>query len=328
MGTGDSLIVNPTAVIVPSLFGTNNDLRVSANVNWTADIAPNPWLTFNAGPTPLHMNGSPVFDFPVTLYFDTNTASTARGPVQITFTSNGGGTPVVKFVDVTQSGVIVPFDTLTVNRTDLTVGSSSGSDNTTTVTSNVSWMADMASNSWLSFSNGSTNLHITGGVGTNPVTLYYLSNNSIFNRGPVRITFTSTGTGTPVVKYLDVTQSGFSIFPDTLTLNKSTLIVPTAPLGSDSTVSVTSNTTWVADIPNNTTWFAFDSALSLFHITGSGSTPVTIYYDANTSTADRVPVTVTFTSTGNGTPVVRNLEVKQCGTGGCAGGLRPKYSPF
>ena len=175
--------------------------------------------------------------------------------------------------------------TLAVSPASLTLGASSGSNGSISVSSNVSWTAsDNAS--WLSISptSGSNN-------GTITVTATSANTSTSSRNGTVTIT------GSGITRTVSVTQDGATPTP-TLTVSPSSLTLG-ATSGSNGQINVSSNLSWTAS--DDASW------LSVSPTSGSNNGTITVTAtSANTGTSSR---SGTVTITGSG--ITRTVSVTQ-----------------
>jgi hypothetical protein len=207
----------------------------------------------------------------LTVNYEENTSTNQRvGTINIT----GGG--ITRAATITQSAA--PF-TLTVSPSNQTLGNSQGST-TFTVVSNTEWtVSDDAA--WLIVSP-------INGSGDGTLTITYENNTSTIQRVG---TITITGGG--ITRTITVTQSEA---PFTLAVSPSNQTVANSQ--GSTTFTVTSNSEWT--VSDDAAW------LTVSPNNGSGEATLTITYENNTSTNQRVG---TITITGGG--ITRTITVTQ-----------------
>ena len=293
----DSIILSPDHDIISDSTTSVSSVTVTANTSWSA-TSNSSWLTFTPG---------------VTYVIPTFSANTDTGErtAQITFTTSCRTTTY----DITQLGtapaiIIDPH----VNPNQILDTFSGALPYTYDVISNITWSGVSSDPTWLTiptmsavaagkttFTGSISARNLGASTRSTDIIVSADSNPGIYDYSNVTQCGTS-GCGTPVV--------------DTLSVNKNSLTLISSPAGSDNTIELSTNTTWSASIPANS-WLAFNAAgTQLTATVSSGANQSSaLYYDANTTSSNRTPVVVTFTTTGSGTAQQETVTVDQLATG-------------
>lgn len=290
-GTENFLNTNIESIVLPHTpINPNNEIKVTTNKGWKATI-PNEisWLSFDQNTDLKNITNISGVNVGLNLYYSQNTASTARGPVTITITSNDNS--ITKYVSVTQCGqVSCSFctDSVILSPENSTVTNVPGS-----FSSNV-----VANTSWTATSNDPTWLHVTTGFTT--FTVNYDENTTMTPRiGTIKIT---TSCGEPVV--FTLTQLGI---PIVLEVNPNSLVYPAS--GGSNTLTVNSNVSWTAT--TDTPWLTIDKNSGIIGSTGMSAVAV----NNNGSTVAR-NATIKFTSSIGAKETV--VTISQDGRGACS----------
>ena len=274
-----SLTLSANTGTAPVSSGSVN-VGVTSNISWSASSSASSWCTVPAG----NITGNST----LTVTYGANTSISPR-----TATITVTGSDITRTYSLTQSGNAAA---LTLGASSGTASAGSGSVNVG-VTSNITWSAESNAASWCTVPSGTV-------TGNNTLTVTYTDNASTTSR-TARITVTGSG----ISRTYDLTQSGSTAPPPSLTLSAST---GTASVSSGSVnVGVTSNISWSAS-SNASAWCTVPAG----SITGNNT--LTVTYGANTSTSPR---TATITVSGSG--ITRTYSLTQSGaTPSCTDGIQ------
>ncbi len=269
------------------------NVDVTSNVTWTASIPAGSGFTLSN-----NTNRGPNSNF--TIKPDsTNSTFTARS-VTVTVAGSSGGTSTVKTITVTQAAAVPTLEITNTNNVSWTATDTGTKD--VTVSSNVTWTASISSGSGFVLSNNTNR-----GPGSFFTIRPSSANNAVNTPRSVEITVTGSSGGTSTVKTITLSQAG---------------VPPSLEIPGDSprelwdynsttrtTVAVTSNVTWNAEITGGDTgYFTLTNNTnrgpsSTFSIQPTGSNP---------DLAAR-SVTITVTGTQGGDTTKKSVTVTQAG---------------
>ncbi len=268
-GVSPYLTVNETSLSLGSEGNSQNSFTISSNVDWT--ISDNQaWLTTN------HTSGTGNQTVIVTAMSANPSTSSRSATITI------GGSGFTRTLSVTQQGVN-PY--LTVNETSLNLGSEANSQNSFTISSNVSWTIS-DNQAWLT-------TNYTSGIGNQTVIVTATNANPSTSSRSATVTISGSG----FTRTLSVTQQGVNPY---LTVNETSLNLG-SEANSQNSFTISSNVSWT--ISDNQAWLITDYA------SGTGNQTVTMTAtSANPSTSSR---SATVTITGSG--FTRTLTVTQQG---------------
>jgi len=251
-----TLSVSTNTLNIASANGSTATFNVTSNSSWTA-ASNQTWLSVN--PATGTGNGT------VTVTAEANSTISTR---TATVTVSGSGV-TSQSVTITQSADAV---SLTVSPLSLDVAAAEGSSAIFTVTSNTGWVV-LPNETWLKvskpFGSGNSEVMVTAEA------------NSTTSQRTGTLVVSATGAGTQTVT---VTQAAGAA-----TLTVSPLTIDIAAMGGDTTITITSNTSWA--VASNQSW------LTVAPLSGSGNGTVMLTSEANPSSSAR-SATVTVSATG------------------------------
>jgi hypothetical protein len=251
-----TLSVSTNTLNIAASNGSTASFNVTSNSSWTA-ASNQTWLSVN--PATGTGNGT------VTVTAEANSTISTR---TATVTVSGSGV-TSQSVTITQSADAV---SLTVSPLSLDVAAAEGSSAIFTVTSNTGWVV-LPNETWLKvskpFGSGNSEVMVTAEA------------NSTTSQRTGTLVVSATGAGTQTVT---VTQAAGAA-----TLTVSPLTIDIAAMGGDTTITITSNTSWA--VASNQSW------LTVAPLSGSGNGTVMLTSEANPSSSAR-SATVTVSATG------------------------------
>ncbi len=266
-----TLTVSTNNLNVASANGSIASFNVTSNINWTVS-SDQSWLSVS----PANGTGNGT----ITVTAEANpTVATRSANVTVSGTGVTSQT-----VTVTQSAGTV---TLSVSPLSLDVAASEGSSSTFTITSNTGWVV-LSNETWLKVSK-------PFGNGNSEVMVIAEANPTADERtGTIMVSATGAGTQT-----VTVTQAAGEA-----TLTVSPLTINIAATECDTTITITSNTSWT--VASGQSWLTVNPS------SGSGNGTVTLRLEANPSSSAR---TATISVTGTGA-TSQTVMVTQPGTVG------------
>ena len=252
-GADPTFSVTPTTLSFTASAGSKS-VSITSNTSWTAS-SDGSWLTLS--------KSAGEGNATLSLTVEENTSISSRTGT-VTFKSSGKDYTV----SVTQTGADPTFS---ITPTTLSF-TSSGGNQSITVTSNQTWTAS-SSVSWLTLSK-------TSGTGDATLTLTAQANTSTDNRSGI-VTFTADGKTYTVTASQNGVATYFEITPTTLSFTSS---------GGSKSVSVMSNQPWM--VSADASW------LKLSDNSGTSDATLSVTAEENTSTSSRSG-TITFKAGGN-----------------------------
>jgi|GEM_PF-1956626 len=270
--TGNAILsVSSNTLDILAAEGSTATFNIISNVSWSV-VSDQTWLAVNVALG--SGNGS------VTLTSAKNETTEERTAI-VTVSASGVTSQIVTITQAASEA------TLLVSPLALDVTATSGSTATFNVTSNTRWSLT-SDQSWLS-------VNPTNGTGNGTVTVTAQANPTASARSE---TVTVSGSGV-TSQTVTVTQAAGEA-----TLTVSPLTIDIAATGGDTTITITSNTSWTVVSDQN--W------LTVVPLSGSGNGTVTLTLDVNPSSSAR-SATITVSGTG---VTSQTVTVTQPGTVG------------
>jgi hypothetical protein len=264
-----TLSVSPTTLNIATTAGSSTTFSVLSNTTWSV-LSNTTWLTVN--PLSFTGNGS------VTISVEENPSTTERTAI-VTVSVTGATS---RTVTITQSSGVA---TLSVSPITLDYSALPGDTTIFKVTSNTTWSA-FSDQLWLE-------INPTTGTGSGPVSVTAELNPTISERIAI-VTVSANGLAS---KTVTITQAAgattFLVSPTSLDIG--------ATGGSTASISVTSNSTWLAS--SDQIW------LTISPITEAGNSVLTLTAGANPTSLER-SATITISAMGASSQTV---TVKQTG---------------